>query len=54
MNTSHPENIQMVFVVIMKGNEVPDYPTIEKSMKEIINKLIIQITREGRNMLKLF
>jgi ribonuclease P protein component len=34
------ENIQIVFVVIMKGTRVHDYLTIEKSMKEIINKLI--------------
>jgi ribonuclease P protein component len=33
-------NIQLVFVVIMKGNTVPDYLTIEKSMKEMLNKLI--------------
>ncbi len=34
------EHIQIVFVVIVKGNSVPDYPTIEKSIKEMINKLI--------------
>jgi ribonuclease P protein component len=34
------ENIQIAFVVIIKGNTVPDYLTIEKSMKEMINKLI--------------
>jgi len=34
------ENIQIAFVVILKGNAVPDYLTIEKSMKEMINKLI--------------
>lgn len=34
------ENIHLVFVVILKGNSVPDYVTIEKSMREIINKLI--------------
>lgn len=38
-------NIHLVIVVIMKGNEVPDYQTIEKSMKDIINKLIIKITK---------
>jgi ribonuclease P protein component len=37
------ENIQLVFIVILKGNVVPDYMTIEKSMKDIINKLIIHI-----------
>jgi ribonuclease P protein component len=35
------ENIQMVFIVILKGTSVPDYPAIEKSMKVLINKLII-------------
>ncbi|HUX55795.1 MAG TPA: ribonuclease P protein component [Bacteroidales bacterium] len=34
------ENIQVVFVVIMKGNVVRDYLIIEKSMKEMIIKLI--------------
>jgi len=34
------ENIQIAFVVILKGNSVPDYATIEKSMKELINKFI--------------
>jgi hypothetical protein len=34
------ENIQIAFVVILKGNSVPDYVTIEKSMKELINKFI--------------
>jgi ribonuclease P protein component len=40
-------NIQLVIVVIMKGNEVPDYQTIEKSMKDIINKHIIKNTKNG-------
>jgi ribonuclease P protein component len=35
------ENSQVVFVVILRGNSVPDYKTIEKAMKEIINKLIL-------------
>src|SRR5665647_1351804 len=29
------ENIQLAFVVILKGNTVPDYLTIEKSIKEM-------------------
>jgi ribonuclease P protein component len=40
------ENIQIVFVVILKGNVVPDYLAIEKSIKEIINKLI-RINKEN-------
>jgi ribonuclease P protein component len=35
------ENIQIAFVVILKGNSVPDYPAIENSIKKMINKLII-------------
>jgi ribonuclease P protein component len=34
------ENIQIVLVVILRGNNVPDYQTIEKSVKEVIVKLI--------------
>ena len=36
-------NIQIAFVVILKGNKIPDFLTIEKSMKEMINKLISHI-----------
>lgn len=35
------KNIQIAFVVILQGNKVPDYLTLEKSMKEMINKLIL-------------
>ncbi len=38
-------NIQLIIVVIVNGNVVPDYQTIEKSMKDIINKLIVKITK---------
>ena len=37
------ENIQIAFVVIQKGNTVPDYLTVEKSIRELINKLIILV-----------
>ena len=33
------QKIQIVFVVILKGKSVPDYATIEKGIKEVINKL---------------
>lgn len=33
-------NHQIVFIVIMKGNTVPDYATVEKSMNDILRKLI--------------
>jgi len=35
------QNIQIVFIVIIKGNSVPDYLTIEKSVRDVINKLIV-------------
>jgi ribonuclease P protein component len=35
------QNIHIAFVVIVRGNKVPDYASIEKSIKEVINKLII-------------
>jgi ribonuclease P protein component len=39
-------NIQIVFAVILKGNSVPDYLAIERSIKEMINKLIILNSRK--------
>lgn len=38
-------NIQLTIVVILNGNIVPDYQIIEKSMKDIINKLIVSVTK---------
>jgi len=43
------ENIQIAFLVILKGNSVPDYLAIEKSMKEIIEKLIILTRRKSED-----
>jgi ribonuclease P protein component len=40
------ENIQMAFVVILKVNTVPDYLAVEKSIKEVINKLIMLCRKE--------
>jgi len=34
------EQIQLVFVVILRGNSLPDYLTIEKQIKNVIDKLI--------------
>ena len=42
------QNIQLVFVVIIKGNAVPDYATIEKGMKDVINKLIVLTSRKSQ------
>ena len=40
------QNIQIVFIVIVKGNSVPDYAYVEKSVREMINKLIILTSRK--------
>jgi ribonuclease P protein component len=34
------ESIQIVFIVIIKGNAVPDYETVEKGIKNVLTKLI--------------
>jgi len=39
-------NTQIVFMIILRGNEVPDYQKIEKSTKEMMNKLIILSTEK--------
>ena len=46
------QNIQIVFVIILRGNGIPDYADIEKAMNEMINKLIL--IKERKKMLKLF
>jgi ribonuclease P protein component len=43
------QNIQIVFVVILKGNTVPDYLNIEKSIKEVINKLIAVTSQKSED-----
>jgi ribonuclease P protein component len=35
------QNIQIAFIVIQRGNAVPDYETIKKGMKDVIDKLIV-------------
>jgi ribonuclease P protein component len=35
------ENIQIIMVVILKGNSIPDYLSVEKSMNDVLNKLIL-------------
>ena len=39
------ENTQITFIIILIGNAVPDYLTIEKSMKEMINKFAFIINK---------
>ena len=43
-------NNKLVFVIILRGNTVPEYPAIEKSVKDVIKKLIelSQKTEDGR------
>ncbi|HEX7494916.1 MAG TPA: ribonuclease P protein component [Bacteroidales bacterium] len=41
------QNIKIAFVVILRGNAVPDYLMIEKSIKEVIGKLIILTGRKS-------
>jgi ribonuclease P protein component len=45
------ENIQIAFLVILKGNSVPDYLAIEKSMKVMIKKLIILTSRKSEEII---
>jgi len=35
------ENIQLAFVVIVRGNVVPEYLSVDKATKEMIDKLIV-------------
>jgi ribonuclease P protein component len=41
------EEIRISFIVIVRGNTVPDYMSIEKSIREVINKLIILTSRKS-------
>jgi ribonuclease P protein component len=34
------QNLRIAFVIIIRGNSVPDYLSVEKSIKEVIKKLI--------------
>jgi ribonuclease P protein component len=42
------ENVQIVFVIILKGTVVPDYQTIEKSIKGILTRLMANIDNESK------
>jgi ribonuclease P protein component len=42
------QNIQIVFIVIVRGNSIPVYAKIEKGIKEVHNKLII-LTNKKQN-----
>lgn len=40
------ENIQIAFIVILRGNSIPDYKAIEKSIIDVINKLKVLCQKE--------
>jgi ribonuclease P protein component len=40
------QNIQIVFIVIIKGNAVPDFSTIENAVRDVISKLIVLTARK--------
>jgi ribonuclease P protein component len=42
------ENRQIVLVVIIRRNSVPDYQTIEKSIQEMLNRIIALIKENGK------
>ena len=42
------ENKQIVFVVIIRRNSIPDYQTIEKSIQEMLNRIIILIKEKEK------
>jgi ribonuclease P protein component len=46
------EDMHVAFVVILRGNKVPDYVTVENSIKGTINKLIV-LTSQKPDMLKI-
>jgi ribonuclease P protein component len=41
------ENMQIVLIVIMKGNTIPDSAAIENSIKELLSRLITRIRENG-------
>ncbi len=42
------EHIKIAFVIIIKGTLIPDYTMVDKSMIDIIEKLIFQIGESGK------
>jgi ribonuclease P protein component len=43
------KNIQLAIVVIIRGNKVPDYATVEKAMKDVISKLILLTSQKSED-----
>ena len=42
------ENTRIVFIVIFRDNPVPDYLTVEKSMQDLIAKLITEAGKKDK------
>ena len=42
------ENKQIVFVVIIRRNSIPDYQTIEKSIQQMLNRIIILLKENAK------
>ena len=47
-NSLQAEQIQIVFAVIIRGNSIPEYPIIEKSVIELITRLILQVREKKK------
>lgn len=43
------ENIQIAFIVILRGNTINDYQIIEKSILEMLEKLTIRISEDKKH-----
>jgi ribonuclease P protein component len=43
------QNVQIVFIVIIKGNTVPDFVTIEKGLKDVFKKLIEMTSQKSED-----
>jgi ribonuclease P protein component len=41
---------QIVFIIIFRGNNIVDYFTIENSMKDVMNKLVIHIAEYDKKL----
>jgi ribonuclease P protein component len=43
------KDMHVTFVVIIRGNKVPDYVTVENSIKETINKLVVLTSQKAED-----
>ncbi len=47
-NFLETEHIQIAFVIILKGTDIPDYFTLEKSVKDILKKLVFRVNEREK------